>query len=50
VKPSEAVIAIILAVAILAAAVPSHGQQPGKVYRISFLSGNLFAPTEDTHR
>jgi putative ABC transport system substrate-binding protein len=36
-KPSEAVVSVILALALLAAAFPSHGQQPAKVYRIGWL-------------
>jgi putative ABC transport system substrate-binding protein len=37
-KPSVAVLSGILAVALLAAPLPSPGQQPGKVYRIGVLS------------
>lgn len=37
-KPSAAVLSVILALGILAAPSPSPGQQPGKVYRIGYLS------------
>ena len=36
-KLQRAVLGVILALALLAAPVPSHGQQPGKVYRIGWL-------------
>jgi len=36
-KPSEVVLSVILALALLAAPVPSDAQQPGKVYRIGWL-------------
>src|SRR5512137_2778720 len=44
VRPSEAVIAIILA--LLAAPVPSDGQQPAKVYRIGWLGVSPPAATD----
>jgi putative ABC transport system substrate-binding protein len=37
-KPSEARLSVVLALGILVAPVPSHGQQPAKVYRIGWLS------------
>jgi len=37
-KASEAVLSVILALILLAAPVPSDGQQPGKVYRIASLA------------
>jgi putative ABC transport system substrate-binding protein len=40
-KPSEAVLSVLLALALLAAPVPSHGQQPAKVYRIGYLANAL---------
>jgi putative ABC transport system substrate-binding protein len=48
VKPSEGVLSVILALAFLAAPVPSDGQQPGKVYRIGWLSGSN-PPTPETN-
>jgi len=48
-KPRKIALSVILAFALLVAPLPSGGQQPAKVYRMGFLSGNLFAPTEDTH-
>ncbi len=38
---------VALALVILVTPVPSHAQQPGKVYRIGFYGGDMFAPTED---
>ncbi len=38
-KPRAAVLRLILALSVLAAPGPSHGQQSGKVYRIGFLGG-----------
>jgi putative ABC transport system substrate-binding protein len=46
---STAIFIVTLALALLAAPMPSHGQQQGKVYQIGFLGNNLFAPTEETH-
>ncbi len=46
---APAIFIVTLALALLAAPVPSPGQQPAKVYRIGFLGGSMFAPTEDTH-
>jgi len=46
---APAISIVVLALALLADPVPSLGQQPGKVYRIGYLSGNMFAPTEETH-
>jgi len=46
---SSAIFIAALALGILAAPIPSDGQQPGKVYRIGYLSGNMFAPTEEAH-
>ena len=43
----RAVIVIALALALFVVTVPSHAQQPGKVYRIGFYGGDMFAPTED---
>ena len=40
---------LVLSLGVLTAPLPSDAQQPGKVYRIGFLSGNMFAPTEDAH-
>jgi hypothetical protein len=37
--PREAVLSLILALALVAPPVPSPGQQPGKVYRIGWLGG-----------
>ena len=46
-KPSEAALSVILA--LLAAPVPSPGQQPAKVYRIGYLgTGENPAPTDTT--
>ena len=42
-KPSVAVLTVSLALTLLAAPVPSPGQQPGKVHRIGWLSGGLKA-------
>lgn len=36
-KPRAAALSVILALALLAAPVPSNGQQPAKVYRIGYL-------------
>jgi hypothetical protein len=36
-----------LALALFVVTVLSHAQQPGKVYRIGFHGGDMFAPTED---
>jgi hypothetical protein len=47
-QPRAAVFSVIIALALLAAPVPSLGQQPGKVHRIGFQWGSMFAPTEDT--
>jgi len=41
VTPSVAVLTVSLALTLLAAPDPSSGQQPGKVYRIGWLSGGL---------
>ena len=43
----RAIILIALALALYVVTVPSHAQQPGKVYRIGFHGGDMFAPTED---
>jgi putative ABC transport system substrate-binding protein len=43
----RAVIVIALALALFVVTVPSRAQQPGKVYRIGFYGGDMFAPTED---
>ncbi|MFI5340489.1 MAG: ABC transporter substrate-binding protein [Candidatus Methylomirabilales bacterium] len=43
-KPSEAVLSAILALGLLAAPVPSPGQQPAKVYRIGWLSTRRYEP------
>jgi putative ABC transport system substrate-binding protein len=48
-KAKPIVLSVILAFGLVAAPLPSDGQQPAKVYRIGFLSGNMFAPTEDMH-
>jgi putative ABC transport system substrate-binding protein len=48
VKPSEAVLSVMLALALLAASVPSHGQQPAKVYRIGWLGTAPPAVTDTT--
>jgi putative ABC transport system substrate-binding protein len=49
VKPREAVLTAILALALLAAPLLCHGQQPAKVYRIGWLSGSD-PPTTETNR
>ena len=46
-KPRDAVLSVVLALGLLAAPVPSPGQQPAKVYRIGYLS-NGFAATPAT--
>ena len=38
-----------LALALHVVTVPSHAQQPGKVYRIGYLGAGAFVPTEETH-
>ncbi len=43
-KPSAVILSVTLA--LLVAPVPSHGQQPGKVYRIGFLAAGTYAPSE----
>jgi len=48
-NPKKIVLSVILALGMLAAPLPSDGQQSAKVHRIGFLSGDMFAPTEDTH-
>ncbi len=48
-KPSYGVPCVILALAIIAAPGASPGQQPGKVYRIGWLSGSD-PPTTETNR
>jgi putative tryptophan/tyrosine transport system substrate-binding protein len=48
-KPRQIVLRVILAFAFLAAPLPSDGQQPAKIYRVGFLAGNMFAPTEEAH-
>jgi putative tryptophan/tyrosine transport system substrate-binding protein len=48
-KLREIALSVILAFGLVAAPVPSDGQQPAKVYRIGFLGGNALAPTEDTN-
>jgi len=44
---SSAIFIAALALSLLAAPFPSDAQQPGKVYRIGFHGGDMFAPTED---
>ena len=44
-KPSAAALSVTLALALLAAPVPSSGQQPAKVYRIGWLGVGPPAPT-----
>ncbi len=46
-KPSIAALSVVLALALLAAPIPSPGQQPAKIYRIGYL-GVGRAPTEQT--
>jgi len=46
-KPRTVVLSVILALALLAAPIPSPGQQPAKVYRIGYLVAGL-APTNTT--
>jgi putative ABC transport system substrate-binding protein len=41
-KSSATVLSVILALALLAAPVPSDAQQPGKVYRIGYLGGSSY--------
>jgi len=48
-KAGEVALSVILALTLLAAPLPADAQQPGKVYRIGYLSGNMFAPTEEAH-
>ena len=48
-KAGEVALSVILALTLLAAPLPAVAQQPGKVYRIGFLSGNMFALTEEIH-
>ncbi|HVO84892.1 MAG TPA: ABC transporter substrate-binding protein, partial [Syntrophobacteria bacterium] len=43
-KPTEIVLSVILAFALLAASLPSGGQQPAKVYRIGLLFSGLPTP------
>jgi len=45
----RAIILIVLALALHVVTVPSHAQQPGKVYRIGYLGAGAFVPTEETH-
>jgi len=47
-KPREALLSVILALALVAPPVPSSGQQPGKVYRIGALGGTPPAATDRT--
>ena len=44
---STALYILAVALGLLAASMPSDAQQPGKVYRIGFYGGDMFAPTED---
>jgi len=48
-KPSEVALSVILALVLLAAPVPSDGQQPGKVYRIGLLRGGAPPAPENTN-
>ncbi len=48
-KPRTAVLSGILALALLATPVPSHGQQPGKVYRVGWLSVSTAGYETDPH-
>ena len=45
-KRNEAVLGVVLALALLAAPLSSLAQQPGKVYRIGFLAVGTYAPAE----
>ncbi len=47
-KPRAAALSVILALALLAAPVPSPGQQPAKVYRIGWLGVGPPAPNDTT--
>jgi putative ABC transport system substrate-binding protein len=47
-KPRAVVLSLILALGFLAATIPSHGQQPGKVYRIGLLRGGAPPAPENT--
>ena len=47
-KPREAVLSVMLVLALLAVPVCSHAQQPAKVYRIGFLSGTASPAPTDT--
>jgi len=46
----RAIILIVLALALYVVTVPSHAQQPGKVYRIGWLGDNSGGGETDTHR
>jgi putative ABC transport system substrate-binding protein len=46
-KAGEVALSVILALTLLAAPLPSDAQQPGKVYRIGFYGGDMFAATEE---
>jgi putative ABC transport system substrate-binding protein len=47
-KPREIALSVILALGLLAAPLPSDGQQPAKVYRIGFLVGGPATPVSPT--
>ncbi len=47
-KPSAAALGVVLALVPPGAPVPSHGQQPGKVYRIGYLEVASPAPSDTT--
>jgi hypothetical protein len=47
-NPRDALLSVILAFGLIAAPVLSSGQQPGKVYRIGYLSTDLGDQTLDS--
>jgi len=47
-KPSQIVLSVILALCLVAAALPSDGQQPAKVYRIGYLAPGPPTPESPT--
>ncbi len=49
-KPRVATLSVILALALLAAPLPSYGQQPGKVYRIGYLGLSGGGYPTDSHQ
>ena len=48
-KPSAVALRVSLALALLATPLPSHAQQPGKVYRIGWLGTTSGGGETDSH-